>query len=202
MVAELLAARPDAIVDTWFQEHFSVPNEELGRLLENTPPDRRQEEFASFASGPWGFEFAWEGGVLRYSERPRKFFDGSLAYLQLEDAGGQAWWTRKVPFLDAPIHPFVADGRILYVGREASPLHLVVVELDLASGRPVRKVAVPYPPEISIGIGAPSGTFPYSAGGAVVLQGTSLFVEGGKAVPGARTARIPDDILILPAGSD
>lgn len=197
MVADLLAQRPKAEIEQWFATHFRVPNKKMTNLLENTPPERRRAEFSSLASGPWGFEFSCKSGVLRYIERPRKFFDGYLAYLEFEDPGGRVRWARKMPFFKAPIHPFVTDGRVLYIGMESSGRQ-IAVELDLESGAVTRKVAVPYPPEISITIDGPAATFPYAVRGALVLQGTSLFVEGGKALPGARTARIPSDILILP----
>ena len=115
---------------------------------------------------------------------------------------GQLRWSRRVPFLETPIHPFVADGRVSYVGLGKPPFHQIVVEIDTATGFVRRQVAIPYPFEISIDLGAPAGDFPYSVGDAVVLQGRSLFVEGGKLVPGARTALIPADILVLPGDSD
>jgi hypothetical protein len=199
MAAELLAARPDAEIEPWFAASFRVPNEKLTDILENSPPERRRAEFSSLASGPWGFEFVWEGGLLRYTERPRRFFDGYLAHLEYTDAVGKVRWTRRVPFLEVPIYPFVSKSRVLYVGMEP-PGRQIAVVLDLITGAVVRKVAVPYPPEISIRIDAPAATYPFEVSGALVLQGTSLFVEGGQAVPGARTARIPADILILPPG--
>ncbi len=150
----LASLRPEGEPAKWVAERLSCP----------FPWNVIQTPLTCFTAREWSFDLGDE--LFQYTIDPCRVWDCYKSYLALE-AAGHTLWRRRVPFVNAPVVPFVVGRYLLYIGHRGRP-ETVLVALDRRSGRTVGLYTLPsVEPLCAMN---PPGCYPFFREGYVVFQ--------------------------------
>lgn len=133
----LARARIDYV--SWFVEHITPVDSTVATMLRGGQSHFPIEFVMAMAME--AFEFQSSLGPVRFEQTKCKLWDCYKDYLSLLDAHGRPVWRRRIPSFDAPVLPFEASGKLLFLaGKNARTM---LYAIDLKTGQ----LYAPFAPE-------------------------------------------------------